>query len=64
MMMRATRIRIANTTVAEWASSTRTMTRNGAGQFAPSLVGSMRERSAAPVPKAIPAPSSTTPTWK
>ncbi len=50
MMMRATRIRIANATIGAWAASTRTMTRNGAGQLVPSVFMSTRERIPAPVP--------------
>jgi hypothetical protein len=64
MMMRATRIRTANTAVEECSTSTRTIMRNGAGQLAPSLLMSTRERIAAPAAYAMPAPASTTPTWK
>ncbi len=62
MTIRATRIRTANTAVEEYSTSTRTIPRNGAGQLAPSLLMSTRERIAAPDANAIPAPASTTPT--
>ena len=64
MTMRATRISTANTAVEECSTSTRTIMRNGAGQLVPSLLMSTRARIAAPEAKAIPAPVSTTPTWK
>ena len=64
MTMRATLISTANTAVEECRTSTRTIMRNGAGQLSPSLSRSTRARIAAPEANAMPAPVSTTPTWK